>query len=166
MTGKIRHQALDGHRILKAEGDVRVSQSPALSHYLESLKSEEYLKSFVIDLSEATSLDSTALGLIAKIAIYTEAAFGFKPIVFDASDDVLRMIRSMGLEKILVLESLDQVDLERLEDISCEDVPVCDLRQEVLDAHRTLMSLCPENWDSFSDLVEALESELRSAASR
>ena len=93
MTGKIRHQAVNGHQILKAEGDVRVSQSPALSQYLESLKSDEHLQSFVIDLSEAESLDSTALGLIAKIAIYTEAKFGFKPIVFDASEDVSRIIQ-------------------------------------------------------------------------
>ena len=166
MTGKIRHQAVNGHRILKAEGDVRVSQSPALSQYLESLKSDEHLQSFVIDLSEADSLDSTALGLIAKIAIYTEAKFGFKPIVFDASEDVSRIIRSMGFEKILVMETRGGVEAERLEEIECDEVPDCDLRQAVLDAHRTLMSLCPENWDSFSDLVEALESELGSTASR
>jgi hypothetical protein len=39
------------------------------------------------------------------------------------------------------------------------------LREQVLDAHRTLMSLNKQNEESFCDLVDALESEKQPVSS-
>ena len=63
--GSILHTTVDATHVLKLTGDVKVSQSPALSRFIENLAEFDILQSFVIDLTDALSIDSTALGFLA-----------------------------------------------------------------------------------------------------
>ena len=58
-----------GYHVLKFVGDVRLSLGPAISGFLSRLRELEDCRGMVVDLSETEAIDSTALGLIAKLGI-------------------------------------------------------------------------------------------------
>jgi anti-anti-sigma factor len=158
--GRILHTTVEATHVLKLTGEVKVSQSPALSRFIENLAEFDILKSFVIDLTEARSIDSTALGFLAKIAIHTQNRFQFKPTIVCCSDDINRVMESMGFAQIFVLSGQPINAIDNMSELASDPLQEDDLRLQVLDAHRTLMALNHSNFMEFRDLVEALEEEL------
>ncbi len=65
-SGKILATELDKIPILKLAGDVRVLMSSTIDNYFSSLYNKAFLEAMIIDLTETTGIDSTALGLLAK----------------------------------------------------------------------------------------------------
>ncbi len=158
--GRIQHTTIEATQVLKLSGDVKVNHSPALNRFIKSLTQFDILKSFIIDLTEAASIDSTALGFLAKIAIHTQNQFQFKPTIVCDSDDINRIMESMGFAKIFVLSEQPIDAVEDMKELSCDATDENNLRLQVIDAHRTLMGLNHSNFLEFHDLVEALEGEL------
>ena len=157
--GKVLSAERKGVRVLKFVGDVRLSLSPTLTSYLGKLKGCQDFRGMVIDLSEADTIDSTALGLIVKIAICTREKFGCVTSIISPREDVTRLLESMAIEQvctILAKPVRQQADLHELPQEICNEET---LRGQILDAHKTLMELDEENFDKFHDLVDALENE-------
>lgn len=50
-------------------GDVRVTLGPAISSFVSHIGTRRNDKSMVVDLTETTAIDSTSLGMLAKISI-------------------------------------------------------------------------------------------------
>lgn len=73
--GSVLFAERDGVHVLKFVGDVRLSLGPTISSYLSTLEACPTFSGMIIDLSETDTVDSTALGLIAKIAICTREKF-------------------------------------------------------------------------------------------
>lgn len=157
--GKILFAEQEGIYVLKFVGDVRLTLGPTISTFLEKLKASEVFRSVIIDLSETTTIDSTALGLIAKIAICTREQFNCPTSIISPREDVTRILKSMALQDICLVVNNSTTSesgmLELPHEVCSEDA----LRDQVLEAHRTLMSLSDDNCSKFRDLVTALESE-------
>ena len=68
-SGKILVAKVNNVPILKFIGDVRVLMSGALENYFSSLYTSAILDRMIIDMTETEGIDSTALGLLAKMAI-------------------------------------------------------------------------------------------------
>lgn len=158
--GKILYAEQGGIHVLKLVGDVRLTLGPTISQFLEHLRSCGEFKQIVIDLKETRSLDSTALGLLAKVAICTREHFDSTPNVVCPAPDLNRLLRSMSMEKVCHLMSETTTDESALAELPCGEASEETLRDEVLAAHRTLMSLDANNQQKFKDLVQALENEL------
>ncbi|MFT7219456.1 MAG: anti-anti-sigma regulatory factor [Candidatus Azotimanducaceae bacterium] len=156
--GKILFAEHDGVYLLKFIGDVRLTLGPTISTFLEQIKSCVGFKAMVVDLSDTETIDSTALGLIAKIAICTRESYESSTSVVSPKDDITRILQSMSMQEVCTLTEAPYAagDFNELpREIASEDM----LRDHVLEAHRTLMSFDESNRDKFRDLVEALESE-------
>jgi histidyl-tRNA synthetase len=113
----------------------------------------------VVDLSRTDNIDSTSLGLLAKLSIQTERRFSFRPTLISTRRDITRILLSMGFDEVfdLVEEPLEHHEqLAELPELVASDD---DVRQRVLEAHRTLMSMNEANRETFHDLVAALEAE-------
>jgi hypothetical protein len=66
----------------------------------------------------------------------------------------------MAMEQVCVVTSDDVVaEASGLQELPTEITSEEVLRDQVLDAHKTLMALADQNFDKFQDLVEALENE-------
>jgi anti-anti-sigma regulatory factor len=158
--GKILFAEQDGVHVLKFIGDVRLILGPTISTFLEKLETCDHFQSMIIDLSETETIDSTALGLIVKIGICTREYFDSEASIVSPREDITRILSSMAMEQVCVVTSDDVVTkasgLQELpREITSEEV----LRDQVLDAHKTLIALGDQNFDKFQDLVEALENE-------
>jgi anti-anti-sigma factor len=158
--GKILCAKQEDVHVLKFVGDVRVTLGPTLTSFLNGIGPKNH-KSIVIDLTETTNIDSTTLGLLAKISLRSQETLDAIPTIVSINEDINRLLTSMGFEKVFVIVDREITDCSDLSELPTQIVPEAILREQVLEAHRVLMSLNAKNHASFCDLVEALEKEQR-----
>ena len=148
----------DGVYVLRLTGDVRVTLGAAIDGYLERMFSDEAFQSVLVDLCAAEGIDSTTLGILAKLSLQAERRFHFKPTLLCTRRDLLRQLEVMGFDDIFVIRQESAASVGLLEvpaDRSSDE----EERLRVLEAHRTLMALNADNEKAFAELVHALEAE-------
>ena len=148
--------------ILKFVGDVRLSQSPLISNFLLKMRKLDNCCGIVVDLSETVAIDSTALGLIAKLGIISRESFALTLSIVSPRGDISRLLESMSMQEVSVITPVPVTSGEKLEElprqVASEDV----LRAQVLKAHQVLMGLDADNESRFKDLIMTLEEEQKS----
>ncbi len=157
--GKILFAERDGVHVLKFIGDVRVPLGPTLNSFLTRLSRCENFKSMVIDLSETTGIDSTSLGLLAKISLKTQEIFQTRSTIISPDEDITRILLSMGFDQVFIILQELVTDCDPPDELPVEIMSEASLRNQVIEAHKVLMSLNEKNHDEFRDLVDALENE-------
>jgi anti-anti-sigma factor len=152
----------NGTYVLKLRGDVRVPICTSLETFIEDhLLKDKRLRAVMIDLTETDSIDSTALGLLAKIAVALRELNLGKPIILCLSSDINRILASMGFDEVFRILQTTAALRDRLDELPDEVLSEAEVTQCVIDAHRTLMGLSESNQQTFRSLVDALESEKR-----
>jgi len=156
--GRILVANHDGVYLMKFVGDVRVTLCGAVDHFIDSILTDHQFRSIVVDLTRTVGIDSTSLGILAKLSIRTQQRFGCVPTLVSTNPDITRLLHTMGFDDVFHIVERPIETKEQFGELApCE----CDeevMRQRVLDAHRVLMSLNEGNREAFRDLVEALES--------
>ncbi|MGI9286166.1 MAG: STAS domain-containing protein [Pseudomonadales bacterium] len=155
--GKILVAQHGGTTVLKLVGDVRLTMSTMLDDFIATMFDEAEFASVSIDLTEADGLDSTTLGLLAKIAIKARQQFHFTPLLVCGDPSIRRLLDSMCFNTIF---DIREQSLEQLSDFG--ELPVAisgeeEVKEKVLEAHRLLMGLSDENAERFHELVCSLE---------
>lgn len=144
---------------LKLEGDVRVPWCVSLETYCEAVIQQPGIKSVCVDLLATENLDSTTLGVLAKVAIYTRSHCGNKAVLLCQDENILRLVRSMGFEAVFDIRNsldTDALDFDELPLLACTEA---DMKDAVINAHKTLMAMTEDNRASFGSLVDALEKD-------
>jgi anti-anti-sigma factor len=157
--GKILLAEREGVKVLKFVGDVRVALSPTLAEFVKGLGKYTDLRSIIIDLTETEGIDSTSLGLLAKISLKSQEMLHSLPTIVSSREDITRILFSMGFDNVFVIVNEANGEVGPLGELPTQFVSEDALREQVLEAHRVLMGLNQQNKDMFRDLVEALESE-------
>lgn len=183
-----RHQDVT---VIRLEGDVRLTLCLSFDQFIHDLfqhREQANAKdhSVVFDLCEAESIDSTTLGLMAKIAIEGESQGARNPIVMTSSESITRLLESMGFEDVFDIVPAQAVNFEAISQQPVDKsntslYPIDEsyhqnqsfsevnaqsaikrsedaVRAKVIEAHQYLMSMNAKNHDTFKPLVEALES--------
>lgn len=157
--GKIYYAERNNNYYLKFVGDVRVTLCTGLSNYIESIFDGEEIASVSVDFTETQAVDSTTLGLLAKVALHVINKEDIKAMLIVKNESLIRLVTGMGFDEIFELvRSLPSTPSE-LEMLPCSKAPTDEARVQVIEAHKTLMSLNKKNMSAFSDLVKALERE-------
>lgn len=142
---------------MRLEGDVRLTLCARVEAFLDSVFTHPF-KSIIVDLNGAEGVDSTTLGLLAKLAIRSRGELGIQPTLFSSKPDLTRVVRSMGLDRVFtIVESPSDADLAsaaELPDVDADDELI---RQQIIEAHETLMRIDARNVSAFKDLVQALQ---------
>lgn len=159
MQGRILVGSHDGVYVLVFEGDVRLTLCTTVDIYLEKMFQDPGFQSVIVDLSRTDNIDSTSLGLLAKLSIQADKRFSFRPTLVSTRPDITRVLASMGFDEVFSVVETPLEHKEQLAELPCIAAPEEDVRQRVIDAHRTLMSLNEGNRETFHDLVAVLESE-------
>ncbi|MDG2176125.1 MAG: STAS domain-containing protein [Gammaproteobacteria bacterium] len=158
-SGKILVATVDHVPILKFSGDVRVLMSSALDNYFSSLYQKSVLDRMIVDMTETQGIDSTALGLIAKMAIQLRNRFNVSPTIISTNPDITRILKSMSMDLICnIVENMDnkEIQFDELNQVNETEETV---RQKVIEAHQTLMALSDENKAEFQDLISVLKAD-------
>lgn len=155
--GEIYYACQDGHYVLKFVGEVRLTLCSTIDKHLEHCLSSETIKDTLVDLTETTNIDSTSLGLVAKLAIKCAEQSMPKPALVSTNPDITQILIAMGFDQVfLLLDCLPMsvADLKQLPFVAeSED----NVRKRIIQAHKILIDLNDSNRSAFKDLVETLE---------
>lgn len=156
-SGKILAADYKHMAMLKFVGDVRVLMSSTLDNYSQGLYRRGLLDAMVIDLSDTKGIDSTALGLLAKLAIQLRNRFNVTPTIVSPNPDITRILRSMNFDVIFKIVDTAISGASHYQELSQQLESEDTVREKVIDAHLTLMTLSEENRLEFQDLVQSLK---------
>ncbi len=157
-TGKILVAQHQGAFVIKLVGDVRLTLCTTIDDYFNEMFSSPDFIGVVTDLSEAEGIDSTSLGLLAKLAIQAKQRYQLVPIIISPNPNITRLLDSMGFAK--VFEIREEVCQHAAEDLGELPVICADedcVRSKIIEAHRVLMEMNEENRETFSALMTTLE---------
>lgn len=155
--GKIQFAESEGTYVLKLIGEVRLNLSSSLESFFQIMFEELGFRSVIVDLSEVETIDSTSLGMLAKLSILARKRINQRPVLISPLPDITRILTSMGFERIFIIVEDAGNQNSEYRAIEREDGSEESTRARVLDAHRVLMSLNEYNREAFSDLVKQME---------
>lgn len=157
-SGKVQVAFCRGVHVIRLSGDVRLNLCSALEQYLDDILADPNFDNVVIDLSQADGVDSTTLGQIAKISILCRERFGITPTIASPNPGITKILLSMGFDQVFHIIDEPFTDEADFQEWAADAVDEDKAREQVISAHRVLMSLNDKNKDAFRELVDSLES--------
>ena len=169
INGHVTHAEKDGVHVFRYYGRAEYWVAPALQHYMDEVV-EAGSRGVVFDLTQAERLDSTNLGLLARMANRVRHAGGPKCIIVSTREDINSVLWSMGFDRIfdLVTEPPDfsgrtgSGPAER--NVPLAQASAAELKQAMLEAHRALAGMSSRGEVEFRDVVACLERDPYGAA--
>ncbi|QEM81291.1 STAS domain-containing protein [Halomonas binhaiensis] len=163
--GRVKAAFESGVFVLNLSGDVRLPLCATLDYQAQQLARTPGLKAVMIDLRDATNVDSTALGFLAKVAMALKGKLEQPPTIVADNPDVKRMLEVMGFATYFTMVEQPIAEVAELEDLMQLPADEEGLRQRILEAHRILMDINEHNRQQFQPLVEMLEQQAQAPES-
>ena len=156
-NGTVLHASRDNIHVLRFIGDIRYTLSPSIDHFLDSIFAGPEPAGFVIDLTKTDSIDSTNLGLLARIAKRMRALDARRVTLVSDRADINSVLISMALDEVFdIVQDTGLVTGEEQE-VPQENTDREALARTLIDAHRDLMDLSEQNREMFKDVIATLE---------
>lgn len=156
---------LDQSPIVALKGQLRYLDARLLRGFIDELLRREQHDTVILDLRELEAVDSTGLGLLARVG-RTTLERGRRSVIVCSVRDIVTCLRSMAFDTMfLILEEWPFADEASLAEVPLEH---CDDSAEVmarflLEAHQDLAGLSEENQRAFSAVISALAADLECA---
>ena len=158
----VMHGCRGGVHVLRLVGDVRYPVASSVSGLVTRVFDDEDVTDFVIDLSESTSIDSTNLGVLARLGVWVNRTCGHPATVVAGDPHIRELLESMGISSVCqVVDHGPNTDISTTAVIETEPTAQDQLAKVMLDAHRALMDLSLSNRDQFVEVVRMLERQGR-----
>jgi anti-anti-sigma regulatory factor len=157
MSDKVFFAKQDDRYVFKFLGCFSFILCPAVEAFMRRLFTEKAMQPVTIDMTEATGIDSTGMGILAQIAIHSKRMLEAKPTLLVHDNDIPRILKGMDFEYVFTILHADSgidADFEEIEPVECAQK---EMTQQILGAHRNLMSISPDNKAKFEDIVKTLE---------
>jgi len=155
--GKILAASQDGAYVIRLVGDVRLTLCTTIDEYFQRMYDDPNFASVWVDLCEAEGIDSTTLGLLAKLALTIKDKFGFLPVIYSCDSGINRLLKSMGFQRLFDLREETCGKPDGIDEIPVVEGSQQSVKEKVVEAHRVLMDISDENRSKFQDLMLALE---------
>ena len=168
--GHVTHAEKQGVHVLRYFGDVNYILAPGIQRFVDHLVDDGSISGMVFDLTCAQSLDSTNLGLMARVNERLLNVGAANSVIISGNEDIDVVLCSMGFDQTFDLVPSGGPKVEsprisvapdaRVEAIEAELPSANDLRQTMLEAHRALIRLSEAGRLEFEPVVQCLESDL------
>jgi anti-anti-sigma factor len=158
-TGHVEYASLNGTHFFKLFGEVRAQSCISLDKLLSKIEQQEHVDGAIVDLTQATFIDSTVLGVLAKLGIKLKQAHQIQAVMLSTNDDITTLANSMGLAQVFVILNYSGDQDICTNALVEENVTHRNMLTTVLDAHKTLMKLNANNQNMFEPLVKQLQQE-------
>lgn len=155
--GKILAASQHGAYVIRLEGDVRLTLCTTIDEYFHRMFEDPEFASVWVDLCDAEGIDSTTLGLLAKLALEVRKRYGFSPAIYSCNVGINRLLRSMGFQRLFDIHEEVCGKVAGIDEIPVVEGSEQAVKEKVIEAHRVLMDLSDENRARFKDLMAVLE---------
>lgn len=156
-SGRVLAASQDGAYVIRLEGDVRLTLCTTMDDYFQHMFDDPAFASVWVDLCDAEGLDSTTLGLLAKLALRVKEKFHFLPVIYTRDAGITRLLKSMAFHRLFQLREQQCCSPEDIAELPTVQGSEAAVKQKVLEAHRVLMGISDENRERFKELVTVLE---------
>ena len=149
----------DGVCFIKFIGSIQYTISSGFDKLVTHIIKSTSIKKAIFDVTQATHIDSTNLGLMARIAGPLIERYNHKPVIICDNADINTLFLSMGFEHaFIIVKKLDIVQPELFE-LPAEEQDRAEQLEMLTKAHRTLMEMNDKNNETFKTVVEMFENE-------
>lgn len=156
-TGSVYYARHENTYVIKLIGEVRYQLGCAFDDFLKRLFAKDDFRDIVIDLTETRMIDSTCLGLLAKIANYARAHFGGKVTMFSTDDDINQILHGVGFNTVFNICNVKPGAADNAQQIHTCAPNQDHLARTLYDAHLILSELNDKNREMFRNVVEMLK---------
>ena len=101
-------------------------------------------------------IDSTFLGLLAKIANYMRRRFDRKVTIFSTNEDINKILDSVGFYSVFNICNADEVQSGDTDLMATRDADRPQMLRTIYEAHLILSELNEKNREMFKNVVEEL----------
>ena len=145
--------------VIRLVGDIRVTLCTSIDKTIDNILCADHpYRDVIIDLREAESIDSTSLGLLAKLSIHSKKRYNIRPTIVSTNPSITKLLNGVGFPQIFnILTSLDQDCPGCQEFTASNQLDEAAAKTKVIEAHKILMDLNLENRAAFRELVNTLE---------
>ena len=158
--GEYLYSFRNGVCVIKLTGSLTYAESGKFARFVDKIFENTPIPIIVIDLIDANSLDSTNLGILAKIASTTLIRARQKTVMISPKPDINRVLKSMRFNDVFRIVHSSELPESEMKEMPQADVSEHELARIVLDVHRTLMELNESNRAAFKNVVQFLEKEI------
>lgn len=159
-TGHVEYASLNGTHFFKIIGEVRAQSCISLDKLLGKIEQHSTnMVSAVVDLTQTTFIDSTVLGILAKLGIKLKQKHHIRSVMLSTNPDITTLANSMGLGQVFSILTCNDATNVCTKVLSDDDLTQKSMLTTVLDAHKTLCQLNRNNKNVFEPLVKQLEQE-------
>lgn len=159
IDGNVYYAEQDGTGVIRFEGAIRYTLANALERFLDDLFARNQFSRLIVDLSTTESIDSTGLGLLARIANGVRRRDGSRPLLFSPQTDINTLISSICLDSAFTLYDRPPPTLAGTA-LPAGAPSEIEIARTILEAHRLLSEINESNRAQFQSVVEAFEKEL------
>ncbi|EGM76429.1 anti-anti-sigma regulatory factor (antagonist of anti-sigma factor) [Rheinheimera sp. A13L] len=142
-------------------GELRYTNATGMDDLVERLFSAKLqCKQVVVDLNEASFMDSTYIGLLASLARYCQQQDLPKPTLFCTVPAVNELLFSLCLDQ--AFDIVQQPTNQAVDMTSVQAQPYSDQQKGlmILHAHEALIALNEKNKTEFQSVVDVLKQQL------
>lgn len=147
--------------IIKMSGNLKYTGIGGFDTFIENIFAIIKNKDMVIDLTDASYLDSTNLGILAKISDKMLSNFGKQTTIVSTNPDITSLLSNIGFDDYFTIVSECPDTQSALSDISEMINGSRSMAMMMLEAHKSLMDLNEENQKAFHSVVNLLEKEVK-----
>ncbi len=159
-AGQAYYAQQDNTYIIKLVGDIRYTMSCSVDEFLEQLFTTSDYNDMVIDLSEIECIDSTSLGLLAKVANFMRDRFTRRITLISAKPDITQLLDNVGFSQIFDIRHDGAMPVDTMHRLRVMEPNKAELTKTMFEAHQALSDVNDRNQEVFKDVVEALRNKL------
>ena len=153
----------DTNCIIRLIGEMKyTTMAPDFEKFIDILLGKDEITEIIVDMRECTYIDSTDLGILARIAVTQAQRQAPQPlIVLEAGAVVEKTIYEIGLGHLFNLATtveLGSAEFTEVKDGGAQDELA--LAKLMVGAHQQLVDIDENNREKFAAVIEFMEQEI------
>ncbi len=148
--------------VIRFEGDIRYSQCTHLDQLLDTLFKEIDFENILIDVRTATALDSTSLGVIARIGQFLRQTLHKRASILSNNPDITDTLKNVGFDDVFSIIDHHSACPKTAHQLLLVPQQPCSeqqLTETVYEAHRILCELNDKNHAQFIAVCHAIKAD-------
>lgn len=142
-------------------GAIRHTLCGSLDTLVRKVIEQDEVEKCVIDLRQTSYLDSTSLGIIARMARYMKEKSGEKLILISINEDVNQILNSVQFDSIANIVDKWELLPEQFLESDQFAKQIQSHREMIIESHQELTRINEDNRKKFTALIESLEKKYK-----
>ncbi len=154
----------DDKYFIKIVGNAKYTNCNDFGILVNEILNKKECEDILVDLRETQFMDSTNLGLLAKLAGYIFTKFERKMTIISTDKDINDLLVNTGFDQIMLIVDKPEFFGRDMEEIGNTNDVQINMAKMMLDAHLALSQINEENKQQFKAVCEMLSSEVKSTS--